>query len=78
MLESGDQVASSGDGKVGGGRGGHGDLCWEPRECVSDSFGSGVPDPDTVAAVVFGGGSEVPAVNGMWRPGTAGGRLFVN
>lgn len=38
MLESCGEVSSSGDYKFDGGRGGYGDLSWEPHECISDSF----------------------------------------
>jgi hypothetical protein len=37
MLESCSEV-SCGDYKVGGERGGHGVLSWEPHECARDSF----------------------------------------
>ena len=38
MLERCGEVASGGDYKFGGGRGGHGVLSWEPHECVRDSI----------------------------------------
>jgi hypothetical protein len=37
ILESVDEVSSDGYCKVGGGRVGHIDLCWKPREGLGDS-----------------------------------------
>jgi hypothetical protein len=38
MVESCGEVSSSGDRKIGGGRGGYGDLSWDSRERISDSL----------------------------------------
>jgi hypothetical protein len=53
---------------VDGGGEGHGDFCWEPLECVGSSFGSGFPDPDSVASVRIRGGADVPAIDSVGSP----------
>ena len=63
-----DNVTDAGEDKVGGVRNGHGDFGREPRECVAHSRGSGVPHPDSVAAVAVAGGADIPAVGGVWGP----------
>jgi hypothetical protein len=53
---------------VDGGGEGHGDFGWEPLERVGSSFGTGFPDPDSVASVQIRGGADVPAINSVGRP----------
>jgi hypothetical protein len=62
ILESMDQVAGGGQGAVGGRSGGHGNAGREPGKGVSNAFGTGFRDPDSVAAVMVQGGAEVPTV----------------
>jgi hypothetical protein len=61
--------AVNGDGgEVGGGRGWHSDLSWEPHEFVGDSFGGGFSYSDAVATLVVGRGEYQPST-GMGRTG---------
>jgi hypothetical protein len=56
----------------------HGNLCGEPGECVADAHCPGFPHPYSVAAVGFHGWCDVPAVGGVWSPGTALSGFFVD
>ena len=77
-AEGGNHVVGGGDEDVVGGGDGHSDLCGHPGEGVDDAFGAGVGGPDAIAAIVAGSWAEVPAVDGVWRPGAAYGGFLVD
>jgi hypothetical protein len=57
--------------EVGRGCKRHCDFGGEPGDSVGDALGTGLPDPDGVAAIGVEGWAEVPAVEGMRGPGGA-------
>ena len=65
MQECLDQVSGSGSGGVGRGGGGNFGLGWEPDKGVSNAFGCGLFDPNSIAAIVMQGRAEVPTIDGV-------------
>ena len=63
---------------IGSGGDGHGDVSWEPGECVGNTLGSSFPDPDAIASIMMHRWSNVPAVDGVGIPGEALVRLLVD
>ena len=61
-------VVGYSDGYFGGGGGGHKNLCGEPHQCASDTFGSGFPNLCPIASVVMDFWSQVPCVYRVWYP----------
>jgi hypothetical protein len=55
----------SGDDDVRAGGDWHGELVGEPFDGVDVAGATSFGNPDVVAAVVFRGGTDVPAVKGM-------------
>ena len=63
---------------VGGRRDRETYVAGKPDDCVGDPFGRRLLDVNTVAPIVVHGWTEVPALNGMWRPSAADGRLLMD
>ena len=58
-------------GGIAGGRFWHRKLVWEELDGLGCAFGAGLWNVEPVASVVFGSGTDVPAVYTMLCPGTA-------
>ena len=71
-------VAEAGEDKLGGGCDRHADFGGEPGNGVGYTLGASVPHPNGVAPIGFQGGADVPAIEGMWRPGLSVLRLLVD
>lgn len=50
---------------------------WEPAESVADASGVGVPNPDSVAAIVAESWANVPGIFAVGCPGATFVRLFM-
>ncbi len=70
-MEGNDDVSEARDNCVGRGTGRHGYFRGKPRKGVADAFCSSIPDPHIVALIGFECRANVPAVEGMGRPGFA-------
>ena len=58
-------------GGIAGGRFWHRTLVQEELDGLGCEFGTGLWNVDRVASVLFGSGTDVPAVYTMWCPGAA-------
>ena len=78
LKEGGDEILGGCGGEFEGGGSGHVDVGREPGEGVGNALGGGCVGPDGVAAVVVGGGADIPSFDGMRRPGVADGGGLVD
>jgi hypothetical protein len=69
MLEGMDDVVCTGDDKINGGGGGHGNMLRKPGDGVGRAFALGFPHPDAVPTIIVKGRADIPAVKGVRRPG---------
>jgi hypothetical protein len=71
------EVICSGDSGFSGGGGWHFDFGGQENQGVGDAFGSCFPNPNAMTPIMFHGGADVPAVNGVRGPCAANAGLLV-
>jgi hypothetical protein len=69
MLESMYEFSGCRCGLVDTGCCWHGDMMWEPLECVNCAFSAGLTDVDLVTSIVLCCRADVPSCCAVWSPG---------